>query len=105
MEVSTAQLEALLQHFPCYGLLKGSRNRKKGKGTQQGTLKAMGKARVTPNAAREVRDEKGKARGLSSAAAEMLAGRWENKGILTAAQVCIEELSTQGCSCDAAVPG
>lgn len=65
----------------------------------------MGKARVTPNAAREVRDEKGKARGLSSAAAEMLAGRWENKGILTAAQVCIEELSTQGCSCDAAVPG
>ena len=41
----------------------------------------------------------------SNTAAEMLAGRWENKGILTAAQVCIEELSTQGCSCDAAVPG
>lgn len=65
----------------------------------------MGKARVTPNAAGEVRVEKGKARGLSSAATEMLAGRWENKGILTAAQVCIKELSTQGCSGGAAMQG
>ena len=64
----------------------------------------MGKARVTPNATREVRVEKGKARGLSSTAAEMLAGRWENKGIPSAAQVCNEELSRQGCSCNAAVP-
>lgn len=54
---------------------------------------------------REVRAEERKARGLYSTAAGMLAGRWENKGTGAAAQVCMEELSTLGCSCGAAVPG
>lgn len=44
----------------------------------------MGKARVTPNAAGEMGVGKGRAGGLCSTAAEMLPGRWENKGILAA---------------------
>lgn len=44
----------------------------------------MGKARVTPNAAGEMRVGKGKAGRLCSTAAEILAGRGENEGILTA---------------------
>lgn len=65
----------------------------------------MGKAWVTPNAAREVRVERGESQRTLQCTAAMLAGRWETEGILTAAQVCVEELSAQGGSCDASVPG
>lgn len=61
----------------------------------------MGNARVTPNAAGKMRIGKGKAGGLCSTAAEILAGRWENKGIPTASRVCIKERNIQGCSCAA----
>lgn len=95
MEARAAQLGALLQHFPCYCLLKGSGNRKQeGKRKKKkggGTLKTMGDLECCK------RVGKGKA-------SVALQQGWETQGIITAAQGCIEELGAQGCSCGAAVP-
>lgn len=94
MEARAAQLGALLQHFPCYCLLKGSGNRKqegKRKKKGGGTLKTMGDLECCK------RVGKGKA-------SVALQQGWETQGIITAAQGCIEELGAQGCSCGAAVP-